>query len=156
MFHGVQNNPPGEHAKSRWSSQKKYTKQCFMGYNTTTRKSLAIWSFLRRFPFFTVQSTWWTCKVHLAKSAGWTSTVQMVILKERYQTVLWGTKQPPKVLGHLVLYIEISIFFSPVHQVNMQSPDGPLKRNILWSFTGDKTNPQSRLVVKSYFKNDAI
>ena len=50
---------------------------------------------------------------------------------------------PPKVLGHLVFFKEISIFYSPVHQVNMQNPVGPLKKNIPNRFVGYKTTPQS-------------
>ena len=35
------------------------------------------------------------------------------------QEVSRGRKQPPLVLGHMVLYKEKFIFSSPVHQVNM-------------------------------------
>ena len=76
-------------------------------------------------------------------------------LKERHQEVLQGKKQPHLVLGHKVLYKENFIFSSPVlqvnmqnppglvHQVNIQSPDGPLKRNIPKVLQGTKQPPKS-------------
>ena len=140
-------------------------KFCWVHYNPL--KSLAIWSFIRRILFFSVQSIRWTCKVPVVSSPGeplkfswssrpgenaksrWSSPPgehaksRWSSQKKNTKKFSQGTKQPPKVLGHLVLIRRINFFSSAVHQMNIQSPDGPLKKNRPRSFAGYKTTPQS-------------